>query len=174
MEGLSATGLRSARYYCEIDPSLINYIHANDINETACELIEENFKLNGISNEKGCVSCGDINMIMLQYNNIWDKRELFDVIDLDPYGTATPYIENAMVAIKNGGLLCITCTDLSSLCGNNPAGCYRKYQSMGVNDYIQHENVCMYVFMYVLCIVPEFCRFLRDLYVMIVYILAQK
>ena len=35
----------------------------------------------------------------------------YDVIDLDPYGTAGPFLDAAVQAIADGGLLCVTCTD---------------------------------------------------------------
>jgi len=35
----------------------------------------------------------------------------FDVIDLDPYGTAAPFLDAAVQSLQDGGLLCVTCTD---------------------------------------------------------------
>ena len=43
----------------------------------------------------------------------------YDVIDLDPYGTVAPFIDSAVQAVADGGLLCITSTDM-------PAGGPRK------------------------------------------------
>lgn len=51
----------------------------------------------------------------------------FDVIDLDPYGTASPFIDAAMQSIAEGGLLCVTCTDKAILCGNYAETCFGKY-----------------------------------------------
>lgn len=42
-----------------------------------------------------------------------------DVIDLDPYGTAAPFIDSAIQAVQDAGLLCVTCTDLAVLAGGN-------------------------------------------------------
>jgi len=39
------------------------------------------------------------------------------VIDLDPYGTALPFLDGAVQCVKNGGLLAVTCTDVAVLCG---------------------------------------------------------
>ena len=39
------------------------------------------------------------------------KSEQFDIIDIDPYGSMVPFLYPAIKAVKNGGLLCITCTD---------------------------------------------------------------
>ncbi len=35
----------------------------------------------------------------------------FDVIDLDPCGSPAPFLENAVRAVKPGGLLCIASTE---------------------------------------------------------------
>jgi tRNA (guanine26-N2/guanine27-N2)-dimethyltransferase len=41
-----------------------------------------------------------------------------DVVDLDPYGSASPFIDAAIGSIADGGLLCVTCTDLAVLAGS--------------------------------------------------------
>lgn len=46
----------------------------------------------------------------------------FDVIDLDPYGSAFNLIDNALKAIKNNGLLCVTCTDAGVFIGHAKSG----------------------------------------------------
>lgn len=48
------------------------------------------------------------------------KENQFDVIDLDPYGSCSIFIDSAVQAIKDGGLMLVTCTDLAVLCGNHP------------------------------------------------------
>lgn len=47
------------------------------------------------------------------------ENKSFDVIDLDPYGTAAPFIDAAVQSVSDGGLLCVTCTDLAVLAGTN-------------------------------------------------------
>jgi tRNA (guanine26-N2/guanine27-N2)-dimethyltransferase len=34
----------------------------------------------------------------------------FDVIDIDPFGSASEFLDSAVQAIADGGLLCVTCT----------------------------------------------------------------
>lgn len=55
---------------------------------------------------------------------------LFDVIDLDPYGTAAPFLDSAISAIADGGLLAVTCTDMAVLAGNHMDVCHSKYGSL--------------------------------------------
>ncbi|KII70784.1 tRNA (guanine(26)-N(2))-dimethyltransferase [Thelohanellus kitauei] len=62
-----------------------------------------------------------------------------DVIDLDPYGSAAVFIDSAIRFIANGGLLCVTCTDMANLCGNHPASTFAKYFSVSVKSTFCHE-----------------------------------
>ena len=34
----------------------------------------------------------------------------FDVVDLDPFGSSAIFLDSAVQAISDGGLLCVTCT----------------------------------------------------------------
>lgn len=41
----------------------------------------------------------------------------YDIVDIDPYGCAAGYLDAGVQAVKDGGLLCITSTDLTILSG---------------------------------------------------------
>lgn len=43
----------------------------------------------------------------------------YHVVDLDPYGTASPFLDGAVQCVADGGLLAVTCTDLAVLAANN-------------------------------------------------------
>lgn len=58
------------------------------------------------------ICTGDACMLMYQHR---DPLEQFDVIDLDPYGSASPFLDPAVQAVADGGLLCVTCTGGYSL-----------------------------------------------------------
>merc|ERR1712209_336292 len=68
-----------------------------------------------------------------------DKDKRFDVIDLDPYGSASIFLDSAVQSVSEGGLLCITCTDMAVLCGNTPETCHSKYGSMAIKSSACHE-----------------------------------
>ena len=38
------------------------------------------------------------------------NESAYDVIDLDPYGSVIPFIDSALKAIKDNGIICATCT----------------------------------------------------------------
>ena len=59
-------------------------------------------------------SHGDASMVMYSHRR-WADR--FHVIDLDPYGSPAPFLDAAVQSTAEGGLICITCTDMAVLCG---------------------------------------------------------
>ncbi|KAI8818492.1 N2,N2-dimethylguanosine tRNA methyltransferase-domain-containing protein [Fimicolochytrium jonesii] len=134
LEALSATGLRSIRYAKSIPQ--IKSIIANDLLEDAVAAITKNVKANGVE-DIVIPNKGDATAVMYQAIGAGTK---YDVIDLDPYGTAAPFLDTAVQAVSEGGLLCITCTDLAVLAGSQPDACWGKYGGMPVpNSPYCHE-----------------------------------
>ncbi|KAG5484359.1 hypothetical protein LSCM4_07926 [Leishmania orientalis] len=58
------------------------------------------------------------------------QQELMDVVDLDPYGSASPFLDGAFRCIKEGGLMLVTSTDSAILCGNFADTAHAKYSSI--------------------------------------------
>lgn len=152
LEALSATGLRSIRYAKEIP--LVNYVIANDLSESAAEAMRRNVDLNGLGESKvttdikgepvekvtpAKVRVNEGDACALMYNHRTEKDRV-SVVDLDPYGTAAPFIDAAVQCVKDGGLLCVTCTDLSVLASTNyPEKCYSNYGGVPVKAEYCHE-----------------------------------
>jgi tRNA (guanine26-N2/guanine27-N2)-dimethyltransferase len=63
----------------------------------------------------------------------------FDVVDLDPYGSAIPFLESALSTLHNGGLLCVTFTDMAVLCARRPHVCSYKYGCVPLPNKYCHE-----------------------------------
>ena len=66
---------------------------------------------------------------MVMYANRYPTYNQFDVIDLDPYGSCSIFLDGAVQSLRDGGLLCVTSTDLTVLCGNHPEVVFTKYGS---------------------------------------------
>lgn len=107
LDALSATGLRALRYAKEI-PS-VTTITANDLSSSATTSIKLNITYNKIYNKIITVT-GDARAHMYSILSHNDQSP-YHVIDLDPYGTAAPFLDAAVQALVDGGLLCVTCTD---------------------------------------------------------------
>ncbi|KAK7203841.1 N2,N2-dimethylguanosine tRNA methyltransferase [Myxozyma melibiosi] len=134
LEALSATGLRAIRYALEI-PNLKTVI-ANDFSAAAVSAIERNVKYNAAPAAQIVKpSHGDANMVMYSH-----KSTPFHCIDLDPYGTAAPFVDAAVQAIADDGLLLVTCTDLAVLAGQGyPEKCFSSYGGTTSKTEFCHE-----------------------------------
>lgn len=135
LDALSATGLRAIRFAQEV-PN-IGKVFANDFSESSVKNIKRNVKENGLENLIE-VTCDDAKLLMMK-NTSYSKR--FHVVDLDPYGTAAPFLDAAVQSVADGGLLMVTCTDMAVLCGNAPEACFLKYKSTALKHSSNHEFV---------------------------------
>lgn len=133
LEGLGASGLRSVRFGLEI-PGLKEVV-CNDFSKSAVEFIEKNVAHNKVGHLVRA-NHGDAAMVMYEHRAP-EKR--FDVIDIDPYGSPAMFLDAALQAVSDGGLLCVTCTDMAILCGNNPETCYAKYGAVPLRAKFCHE-----------------------------------
>lgn len=89
-------------------------------------------------------------------------EQWFHAVDLDPFGSASPFVEGALQCVADGGkkdvsvpslfgltqlpfsslgLLMVTCTDTAILCGNFPEACYARYGATAVRNPAHHEIV---------------------------------
>jgi len=81
------------------------------------------------------------------------QKPQYDVIDLDPYGSAAPFIDAAMQSIVNGGLLAITCTDMAALGGSHPETCYGRYGSFPIQRSGYLQELALRILLYHVSIV---------------------
>lgn len=133
LEALSATGLRSIRYAKEIPG--VKEILANDISSKAVDDINGNIADNNVQH---LVRSSLKDATMLMYEN---KKNQFDAIDLDPYGCPSIFLDSTVQAVKDGGLLLVTATDMAVLAGNSPETCYSKYGAISLKIKSCHEMV---------------------------------
>uniref|UniRef100_UPI0029554A7F tRNA (guanine(26)-N(2))-dimethyltransferase n=1 Tax=Panthera onca TaxID=9690 RepID=UPI0029554A7F len=133
LEGLAASGLRSIRFAREV-PGLQSVV-ANDASARAVDLMCRNVQLNAVAHLVHPRQA-DARMLMYQHQR---ASERFDVIDLDPYGSPAPFLDAAVQAVSEGGLLCVTCTDMAVLAGNSGETCYSKYGAMALKSRACHE-----------------------------------
>ncbi len=110
---LGASGVRGLRYK---SVSRGSEVVVNDKNPSAIKLAEKNAKLNKlkIRTEKK-----DANILL--------EEEMFDFIDIDPFGSPIFFLDSAANSIKNNGIVAITATDTGPLSGTSPLTCLRRY-----------------------------------------------
>lgn len=61
-----------------------------------------------------------------------ENNQKFDFIDLDPFGSPSKYLSSALHAIKDGGMLAVSATDLRHLC-TSPSDSLIKYGAVTFN-----------------------------------------
>lgn len=147
MEAMAASGLRSLRYAREVHG--VGAIVATDLAEAAADSMTTNAELSGVSVRSGGrrtaveppepaaeptldPRMADCRVTMLANQNA------FDIVDLDPYGSPAPFLDAAVQSVLDGGLLCVTATDMAVLCGNNAEVCFTKYGSYPIH----RRSVC--------------------------------
>lgn len=64
----------------------------------------------------------------------------FHAVDLDPYGSAAPFLDTAVQCVADRGLLMVTSTDMAVLCGNTPEAALGKYGSTTFKHKSCHEE----------------------------------
>lgn len=110
LDALSATGLRALRYASEL-PIPVSVV-ANDLLPTATAAIKLNVQHNRLTPKiQATTSNAQAHMYNAAFGFSSHAYAKYDVIDLDPYGTAVPFIDAALHALNDNGLLCVTCTD---------------------------------------------------------------
>lgn len=143
LDALAASGLRSIRYWKEIPG--VKHVTINDLDPAAVERAHTNLSVNNLTDvlttdDRGHgirILCGDATHEMYLSRRPPGLRDLtpaqllqkdqWDVIDLDPYGSAAPFIDAAVQAVRDGGMLCVTCTDMAALGGAHPETAYGRY-----------------------------------------------
>mmetsp|Transcript_20755 Transcript_20755/g.67946 ORF Transcript_20755/g.67946 Transcript_20755/m.67946 type:complete len:616 (+) Transcript_20755:82-1929(+) len=142
LDALSASGLRTIRYAKEV--SGLREVVANDVDPVAHQTMASNFGRNGLLEGGGEQSCRVTSTVgdaaALLYASRPPAGERFDVVDLDPYGTASPFLDGAVQAVSEGGLLMVTCTDMAVLAGAYPEACFAKYGAWPLKGKHCHEQ----------------------------------
>ena len=132
-EPLAGCGIRGVRLANEVEG--IGKVVINDISPEASRLAEYNAK-HITAVKKIEVTNEDANLLLSRYAA---PRKRFDYIDIDPFGSPVPYLDSALRAIRDGGFLALTATDMAPLCGVHPRACVRKYGGKPLRTEYCHE-----------------------------------
>ena len=118
LDAMAASGIRGVRAAAE------GYdVTCADVDPDAVELADANLTANDLD---GRTVHRDVNAVL--------HEGVFDVVDLDPYGTPIPFADAALANARN--LVCVTATDTAPLCGAHLNSGIRKYGAVPRNtDY---------------------------------------
>ncbi len=129
VDALAGSGVRALRYCAEVVG--IERCLANDIDPGAYNLIRRNIELNVLSERVKALN-EDANVLLYRLKL---SGERLDFIDIDPYGSPSPFARSATWAVARGGYIGLTATDLAALSGSRPwAGSRRYWTSLTATD----------------------------------------
>lgn len=113
---LAATGALGLRVAKEAAPPEVLLC---DHNPRAVALVEANAKLNELADVR--IVHEDARALM--------ATEVFDSLELDPYGSPVPFVDAALPAVRSHGILACSATDTALLMGARVRACRRRYQA---------------------------------------------
>ncbi|MCL5440659.1 MAG: hypothetical protein M1448_02140 [Candidatus Marsarchaeota archaeon] len=133
LDSTAATGIRGIRYALEAGAKEVTLL---EINETAYKDAVRNVKSNN----------ADVTLFNESIQGFANRTsEHFDIIDLDPFGSAAPNIFDLLKVSRDGTYLFVTSTDTAVLCGASAMACKRIYDSVPM-----HNEFCKEVGMRIL------------------------
>ena len=123
LDSLSGIGARSIRVANEIEN--IEKVVINDVNPDALEIASKIAQLNHIT------KCEFSENEACRFLSLHSHREgRGAIVDIDPFGSPSRYLDCGIRATFHGGLLSATATDLTVLHGIFPDACKRKYYGL--------------------------------------------
>ncbi|NER38653.1 MAG: tRNA (guanine-N1)-methyltransferase [Oscillatoria sp. SIO1A7] len=120
LEAMAGCGVRSLRYWLE---SEADSLWANEGNPDIGEILRENLAA-PIEAGLARVTHQNANWVFFDCHN---RRDYYDLVDVDSFGSPSPYLSTALWATKIGGLIYLTSTDGRSATGRLPEGSLRAY-----------------------------------------------
>ncbi|MDW8045360.1 MAG: tRNA (guanine(10)-N(2))-dimethyltransferase [Nitrososphaerota archaeon] len=132
-DSLAGVGARGIRVAVEV-PN-IDVVYLNDLNPTAIKYARKSAEYNNVL-QKCRFSVKDACVFLIEHSA---PSERFHIIDIDPFGSPSPFLDCGLRAIKDGGLISITATDTAVLCGVYPKVSFRKYYGWSLRTEYCHE-----------------------------------
>ena len=117
LDSTAATGIRGIRYAKECKFKDITML---DMNSDAYSNAVKNVKFNRVKAKV-------FNKSIQEFANT--TRDRFGVVDLDPFGSCAPNVNDILKVVKNGTLLFATSTDTAVLCGAHAKACVKVYDA---------------------------------------------
>ncbi len=133
-DALAGVGARGVRVASEVGSC--SKVFLNDTNSSALALARDSAELN--KQESKCIF-SKMEACSFLVSRSGNNNERFDVVDIDPFGTPSQFVDCAIRAVKHEGLLSLTATDSGVLCGVYPKVCKRKYMGLPLRTDYCHE-----------------------------------
>lgn len=132
-EPFAGCGIRGIRFGREVEG--VKTVVMSDISWKAYQLMKYNITFNGLD-ERVIANRADANLLLARHSG---PHKRFDAIDIDPFGSPAQFLDSSIKALRNGGLIALTATDMAPLCGVHVKACLRKYGGRPMRTEYCHE-----------------------------------
>jgi tRNA (guanine26-N2/guanine27-N2)-dimethyltransferase len=133
LDAMSGCGVRSLRYWLE---SGANWVWANEGNPELNPILSQNLE-EAIA--AGCCQITYENAHRLFFER-YNCQDYYDLIDVDCFGCAAPYLSSVLWATKINGLIYLTSTDGRTATGKLPENCLKVYGAYARSHPAAHEQ----------------------------------
>ncbi|MGD1920443.1 MAG: tRNA (guanine-N1)-methyltransferase [Pleurocapsa sp.] len=133
IDALGGCGVRSLRYLQE---AKADYVWLNEGNQDHSFVIQNNLALE-INSDRCHVTHQDAHRVFF---SCYTRRDYYDLVDVDCFGSAVPYLNTMLWATKIGGLMYLTSTDGRTLTGHPPEKSVQTYGSISRSHPAKHEQ----------------------------------
>ncbi|MEM9507628.1 MAG: tRNA (guanine-N1)-methyltransferase, partial [Cyanobacteria bacterium P01_E01_bin.35] len=123
LDALAGCGVRSLRYWQE---SKADYLWVNEGNPQHHELLQQNLA-SVIAPGNYQLTHQDAHRVFF---NCYQHRDYYDLVDVDCFGSAVPYLNTMLWATKIGGLIYLTSTDGRTITGHPPEKTVQVYNAI--------------------------------------------
>ena len=111
LDALAGSGVRSLRYWQE---SQADYLWVNEGNPQLNSILQQN--LTAMSRRRPYAIAAECYRITHQdahrvFFHCYQEQDYYDLVDVDCFGSAVPYLSSMLWATKIGGLMYLTSTD---------------------------------------------------------------
>lgn len=120
IDALAGCGVRSLRYYLE---SQADYVWVNEGNPQLNSTLQQNLTP-ALAPDRYQITHRDAHRVFF---HCYQERDYYDLVDVDCFGSAVPYLNSMLWATKIGGLMYLTCTDGRTLTGHPPEKTVQTY-----------------------------------------------
>ena len=129
LSGLGARGLRVANEIREVEKVIVN-----DVNPNALEIAQKSAEINNLENFE--ISENETCRFLSSHSKM---NERASIVDIDPFGSPSKYIDCAIRATMHSGMLALTATDLQVLHGLFNKAAKRRYYGTPIKTEFSNE-----------------------------------
>ena len=132
LDALAGCGVRSLRYLQE---ARADYVWLNEGDRDNSFVIRENLK--SIESDRHKITHQNAHRVFF---GCYNRRDYYDLVDVDCFGSAVPYLNTMLYATTIGGLMYLTSTDGRTLTGHPPQKSIQAYGAISRSHPAKHEQ----------------------------------